>query len=147
MAAHVEAIFTASTHGSDPAARPDAMLEVDVGLLGDRYAGSGIVSLIEAEAVEAFNEATGLAVLPAETGRNILTRGLALNALVGRQFSVGDAVLEGTELCEPCATLGKKLSTERVSGKDVVRAFTHKAGIRARVLTSGAVTPGTEITA
>jgi len=147
MPGQIEAIYTAAKHGEPPKAQNDARLEAEVGLTGDRYAGSGIVSLIEAEAVDAFNVATGLDVSAAETGRNILTRGLGLNALVGRQFRIGDALLEGTELCEPCATLGDRLSTPDVSRKDVVRHFTHSAGIRARVLSSGGIAPGAPIDA
>lgn len=147
MPGQIEAIYTAAEHGEVPNGRSEARLEAEVGLTGDRYAGDGIVSLIEAEEVEAFNAATGLDVSAAETGRNILTRGLGLNALVGRQFRIGEAVLEGTELCEPCATLGARLSTPAVSRKDVVRHFSHKAGIRARVLASGNIAPGTPISA
>ena len=47
---------------------------------------------------------------------------------------------------EPCATLGKRLATEQVSGPDVVKAFTHRAGIRAFVRGTGQIQPGTAIT-
>ncbi len=141
----IEAIFTAASHGSAPSAQPSGNLEAGVGLNGDRYAGSGIVSLIEAEEIAAFNSQTGMGISAADTGRNIVTRGIALNELVGQKFRVGDAELEGTELCEPCATLGRNLATANVSAADVVQHLTHKAGIRARVLRSGTIAPGTAI--
>jgi MOSC domain-containing protein YiiM len=145
MTATIEQIFSAASHGEPQLDRAQAQLVTDVGLDGDRYAGTGVISLIEAEAVEAFNAATGLTVNPAETGRNIVTRGIELNSLVGKQFRIGEVELEGTELCDPCATLGKNLATDQVSAAQIVRAFTDSAGIRARVLSAGQISPGTTI--
>ncbi len=141
----LETIFAAESHGFRQSSRNAAELTEGVGLKGDRYAGDGIVSLIEAEAVEAFNAATGLSISPGATGRNLVTRGVRLNPLVGQRFRVGEALLEGTELCEPCAMLGKQLSTESVAAADIVRAFTAKAGIRARVVSSGTIEPGASV--
>jgi hypothetical protein len=72
-------------------------------------------------------------------GRGI--RGIALNELVGREFTLGGAVISGVELCEPCATLGRRLSTTEVSPAAVVAAFTHRAGLRARIVSGGTVQP------
>ena len=142
MAGSIEAIYVSANHGEPKASIPHAELRENVGLIGDRYAGHGIVSIIEAEAVAAFNKTTGLCVSAGETGRNVVTRGIRLNDLVGRTFRLGEATLEGFELCEPCIVLGGRLATGSVRPQDIVKAFTHSAGIRARVVASGRVSPG-----
>jgi len=146
MTATIEQIFSAAGHGEPQSARAEAQLLADIGLEGDRYAGTGVISLIEAEAVEAFNGATDLSISAAATGRNVVTRGIALNPLVGKRFRIGEVELEGTELCDPCATLGKLLATDQISAAAVVRNFTDSAGLRARVLSSGSIAAGSEIT-
>ena len=147
MAGTIDSIYLASSHGEPQRQVSVGSLTVGVGLEGDRYAnaGGGIVTLIEAEAVEQFNSHTGLSITPAETGRNIVTRGIALNDLVGKQFRIGEVLLEGFELCEPCATLGKRLSTDTVGGQEVVTAFTHHAGVRAFVRGTGDIAAGSLI--
>ena len=147
MTGRIDAIYVASKHGEPTVSIPRAELRAEVGLIGDRHAGHGIVSIIEAEAVAAFNETTGLAVSPGETGRNVVTRGVRLNDLVGRSFRLGEAVLEGFELCEPCRILGGRLASASVKPHEIVKAFTHSAGIRARVVASGQVSPGDRIAA
>ena len=147
MSGTVDSIHLASNHGEPQRQVSTGKLTIGIGLEGDRYAGAGdgVVSLIEAEAVEAFNSQTGLAVTAAETGRNIVTRGVRLNDLVGKQFRLGDVLLEGFELCEPCANLGKRLSTDKVGPADVVAAFTHSAGVRAFVRGTGEIAPGSAV--
>ena len=142
----IEAIYVSAKHGQPKVSIPRAELRAEIGLIGDRYAGYGVVSLIESEAVEAFNDTTGLSVSADETGRNVVTRGVRLNTLVGRTFRLGDAVLKGFELCEPCSNLGRRLATDRVGPPEVVKAFTHSAGIRAHVVASGEIAPGDELT-
>ena len=145
MVGSIEAIYVSAKHGEPKVSIPQAELRTSVGLLGDRYAGHGVVSIIEAEAVEAFNETTGLDVSASETGRNVVTRGVRLNELVGRTFRLGEATLEGFELCEPCLVLGGRLATASVRPHEVVKAFTHSAGIRAHVVASGQVAPGDRV--
>ena len=103
------------------------------------------VTFIEAETVEAFNAETGLGIAPADTRRNVLTRGVALDPLVGKRFSVGTAVLEGMEPCDPCAILGKRLATDAVSAAAIVRALADRGGLRVRVVEGGVIAPGDEI--
>ena len=146
--AKVEAIHVAPDHGQTQQPVSAATLDATAGLIGDRHANPGgpaVVSLIEAEQVEYFNNTTGLGISGADTGRNILTRGVDLNALVGRRFRLGDAVLEGFELCDPCASLGRNLARNDVSAADVVRTFVDRAGLRATVVSSGEIEPGTVI--
>ena len=142
----VEAIYVSVRHGEPKTRIADAELQAAVGLVGDRYAGRGVVSIIEAEAVDDFNRVTGLDVSPGETGRNVVTRGVRLNDLVGRTFRLGEAVLRGFELCEPCLNLGSRLATDDVGPPEVVKAFTHSAGIRAQVLESGRIASGDGVT-
>ncbi len=142
MSGKVLTILVAENHGEPQKPQANATLEAGNGLLGDRHAGTGIVSLIEREGIDGFNAETGLNVSLADIRRNIVTEGIGLNALVGKCFRIGDVELEGTELCEPCATLGKLLSAGDVTPADVVRHFAHSAGIRAKVLSSGAIAPG-----
>jgi MOSC domain-containing protein YiiM len=115
------------------------------GIAGDRYApdnGSGTfyeagkdgqdVTLIEAEALDD----TGLSA--EESGRNVVTRGIGLNELVGKRFRVGAVELEGNRLCEPCATLRDRTG--------VFRELVGRGGLRADVIAGGEIAPGDEIT-
>ncbi|MCY4041253.1 MAG: MOSC domain-containing protein [Gammaproteobacteria bacterium] len=141
---HIESICIAPEHASPQLATNRVRVQAALGLLGDRYAGRSpvTVSFIAAEEVEAFNERTGLAITAADTGRNLVTRGADLNQLVGKRFTVGEVEFEGMELCEPCATLGGRLATEEVSAAHIVREFTHRAGLRAFVRSSGELQVG-----
>lgn len=127
-----------------------ASLIAGCGIEGDRNFKEGAapdtqVTLIEAEAVERFNDATGIGISPSAPRRNIVTRGIGLNALVGKEFSVGPTTLQGIELCDPCATLGRRIATGAVDAAQVVRTFAHQAGLRARIVSSGTVAPGDSI--
>lgn len=116
------------------------------GLRGDRYADAGNrrsddyqLTLIEIENIEAFVQASGLALAPHEPRRNLVTQGVQLNALNGRRFRVGDVELEGLDLCEPCATFGQRTYLE------AVRFFVRRGGLRCRVLNSGMIRVGDPI--
>jgi len=148
----VIAIVTTAEAGTPLRPVPEARLESGKGLIGDRYCRrSGTfseklkdgpdweVTLIESEEIQRFNEAQALSLSDASFRRNIITSGIRLNDLVGRQFRVGSAVLEGMRLCEPCAHLGKLI------GPAVVKGMVHKAGLRARIVTSATVRPGDDI--
>ena len=116
------------------------------GLEGDRYARekgtfskklpNNQVTLIEQEALEAADRDYKLEVSPAESRRNILTIGIALNHLVGREFRVGEARLRGLKLCEPCSHLKK------LTNKEVIRALKHRGGLRAEILEGGQIRVG-----
>src|SRR5688500_18741832 len=77
----------------------------DTGIAGDRYAEKGDITLIEAEALEAFTAETGIELSHQESRRQVLTRGIRLNDLVGKRFTVGEVEVIGRELCEPCRHL------------------------------------------
>ncbi|HUY15780.1 MAG TPA: MOSC domain-containing protein [Terriglobia bacterium] len=122
------------------------------GLEGDRYftatgtfsKGQGTgrqVTLIEAEALEALNRDYQVELDPKDSRRNIVTRNVALNHLVGREFRVGAATLRGMRLCEPCSHL------ERLVGKKTSPGLVHRGGLRADILTEGAIRIGDPILA
>lgn len=117
------------------------------GLEGDRYfkrlgtyssqPGLGReVTLIEFEAIEALRRDYGIEIDPGETRRNIVTRGVPLNHLVGREFIVGEAALRGIRLCEPCSHL------ESLTQKSVRRALVHRGGLRADIVAQGLIRVG-----
>lgn len=91
------------------------------------------VTLIESEAIEGVNRDYALRIDPIETRRNLLTRGVALNHLVGRDFTIGKVRLRGLMLCEPCTHL------EALTRKGVMRALVHRGGLRAEVLEGGEI--------
>ncbi len=70
--------------------------------------------LIEEETIEALRRDPNLELAPGETRRNVVTRGVPLNHLVGREFRVSEAVLRGVELCEPCEHLVDVTGKRRV---------------------------------
>ena len=120
------------------------------GIVGDRnygqrkYPGQNL-TLVEAEEIEHFNQAQHAAVPLSATRRNLVTRGVRLNTLVGREYSIGSVRLRGIELCEPCATIGKSLSQPGLSAAAVVRALTHRCGLRTDALSSGTISLGDDI--
>jgi MOSC domain-containing protein YiiM len=97
------------------------------------------VTLIEAEAIEAVSRDYGVAIEPIETRRNVVTRGIALNHLVGKRFGVGEAVLQGIHLCEPCSHL------ESLTRSGVREALVHRGGLRAQILEGGVIRVGDSI--
>ena len=146
MNGKLEAIYVATSHDAPQESMNQGILSPATGLVGDRHAGTdAIVSLIEAEQVEQFNQTTGLSITAGDTRRNLVTRGVDLNALVGKRFRLGDAELEGFELCDPCAELGTRLQTAEVSAAAVVKALVDRAGLRAYVRAGGPIRPGSPI--
>ena len=111
------------------------------GLSGDRYAdGAGYwrdgrvsreLTLVEGEIVEE------LAILaPGELRRNVTTRGVGLNDLVGQTFWLGDVLCRGTHLCEPCRHI------EELTGKELLRPLVHRGGLRAQIASGGVLRVG-----
>ena len=100
------------------------------------------VTLIAAEALEGLREDAGIELSHEASRRNVLTRGVDLNALLGRRFSVGAVECEGVELCEPCNTL-VKLTGER----GVLRGLVHRGGLRADIVSGGEIAVGDPVRA
>ena len=83
----------------------------------------------------------GIELMAGESRRNITTRGVALNHLVGKEFRIGEIRARGLRLCEPCSHL------EKLTGKRLIKGLLHRGGLRAQILTAGDVRVGDEITA
>ncbi|HYX53535.1 MAG TPA: MOSC domain-containing protein [Candidatus Limnocylindrales bacterium] len=125
---------------------PEVKAIAGAGIEGDRYCSergtfskkspTNQLTLIEAEALEAAERDYGLQVSAAESRRNILTCGIALNHLVGREFSIGEVRLRGLKLCEPCSHLKK------LTAKEVIKALKHRGGLRAEILHGGTIKTG-----
>jgi MOSC domain-containing protein YiiM len=146
----VVALFIGATP-KQPLQAVDQVISVAAhGLEGDRkFRGDGVsgpkngpdreVTLIESEAIEAVNREYGVELSPIETRRNVVTRGVALNHLVGKPFRVGEALLQGIRLCEPCSHL------ESLTRCGVMKALVHRGGLRAQVLEGGVIRIGDPI--
>ena len=107
------------------------------GLRGDYH---GDITLIEAEALEGLLADTGIRRGPHDSRRNVLTRGIDLNALVGRRFAVGGVEAVGVEWAEPCTKL------QRITGeRGVLRGLVHRGGLRADVVSSGRIAVGDRV--
>lgn len=147
----VERLFLSPSRGE--AQRECRQLEVlaGQGVVGDRHfakaewAGQQL-TLVEAEEIERFCAHTGRTDNLAITRRNVVTRGIRLNKLVGRQFRLGNCLLLGIETCEPCRTLGQRLANEALSAPEVVKYWVGRGGLRANVLTSGQLVCGDALT-
>lgn len=149
MTGRVEGIFVTPTMGGRTESRESARALAGRGLDGDRYAsgqgfytrepapaGARQLTLIEAEILDAVFEETGIRLDPDEQRRNIITRGVGLNALVEKQFRIGDVSCIGVMLCEPCARLVE------LTGKNVLRPLVHRGGLRAAILSDGLIRVG-----
>ena len=120
------------------------------GLEGDRYfnrtgtfshqSGTGRdVTLIELEALEALQRDYAIELNLGQSRRNIVTRGMPLNHLVGIEFAVGGVTLCGTRLCEPCSHL------EKLTRKGTMRGLIHRGGLRADIVAAGVIRVGDTI--
>jgi MOSC domain-containing protein YiiM len=123
------------------------------GLEGDRYfqhtgtysetPGTGRdVTLIASEALEHVAKEYGIELAPGESRRNVTTKGIDLNSLVDKEFRVGEVVLRGMRLCEPCEYV------QGLTGKDgLLKALVHRGGLRADIISGGTIRIGDEIVA
>jgi hypothetical protein len=106
---------------------------VAAGTFSNPYSDGHELTLIEAEVVD------GLGLPPEEARRNVVTRGIDLNALVGRRFRVGEAECVGRRLCEPCAHL------QRLTHPGILRDLVHRGGLRADIVSGGAIRVGDDV--
>ena len=123
------------------------VLEIGKGIFGDRYynqegtfSNKGEiepdrdVTLIEIEKIDALNKEYDLNITAEDFRRNIVVSNCDLNSLVGKEFQIGEVVLKGLRLCEPCKYLSNKLDNEKVLSQMV-----HKAGLRAQIIKGGSI--------
>ena len=117
------------------------------GLLGNRYyfdegAEPGrALTLIATEALEAMAAENGIEITAAESRRNVLTRGIDVNALVGKRFRVGEVECVGVELCHPCKHL------ESMTKPGVIKGLANRGGLNADILSDGEIAVGDEVVA
>jgi len=146
----VESIHIASAAKEPTKALEQVVAIPGVGLEGDRYAkrqGTFFkqpqpdleLTLIEAEAIEALRRDYNIELDAGESRRNIVTRGVPLNHLVGKEFAVGEVRVRGIRLCEPCNHL------QKLTGKPVIKGLCHRGGLRAQILTQGTIRTGDAI--
>lgn len=122
------------------------------GLLGDRYAARAgtftpgsdrlhgyDLTLVESEVLDRVTLSDGSLLTAPESRRNLVTRGIDLNALVGREFTIGPVRAMGQRLCEPCVHL------QRLTRPGVVAGFVHQGGLRADILTGGEIRLGDSV--
>jgi len=141
----VDGIWVAAAAGEPARGLAVAHALAGRGLAGDRHVtGTGTfpsglpgsaLTLIEAEVCESFAPP----LRPGEHRRNLVTRGIELNALVGREFMIGDVRCRGMRLCEPCKV------AERYAARPILRALVHRGGLRADIIHDGQIRVGDPI--
>jgi hypothetical protein len=141
-------ICLADVAGAPMRTVPEAECVSGRGIAGDRYfLGTGTfsptarkpsqeVTLVEVEEVDRFNARSGARLQPHDVRRNLITRGIGLNDLVGRRFVIGSVVFEGIRLCEPCSYLAG------MTRPDVLEGLVHRAGLRAAIVEGGTIRVG-----
>ncbi len=143
----LEGIYVAASAG-EPAESLDVARAIPgLGLEGDRHVDgrgtfpSGLrgsaLTLIAAEVCESFDPPLS----PDEHRRNLVTRGIDLNALVGHEFTLGGVRCRGMRLCEPCTVVA------RYASRPVLRELVHRGGLRADILEDGSIAVGDEVRA
>jgi MOSC domain-containing protein YiiM len=141
-AGSVEALAVASSAGEPARLLQEVRALAGKGLEGDRHVtGRGTfpsgppgsaLTMIEAEVCESFDPP----LEPSDHRRNVITRGIDLNALVGREFTIGEVRCRGMRLCEPCTVV------QRYAGRPVLRPLVHRGGLRADILEDGTIKTG-----
>jgi MOSC domain-containing protein YiiM len=131
----VEQINIAAVESELPAA-VEAVEVTAEGVVGDRYSQSRDLTLIEAEALDGLREDAGIELSAADSRRQVLTRGIRLNDLVGERFTVGEVECVGQEWCEPCSHL------QGLTRPGVLRGLVHRGGLRADIVSGGRIAVG-----
>ncbi|HET6848044.1 MAG TPA: MOSC domain-containing protein [Gaiellales bacterium] len=150
MTGTVEQIFLAPAEGAATFTVDAVEAYAGRGLEGDRnlsppdrWIGSGnALTLIEAEVIEAVLEEHDLDLRGGRSRRQLVTRGIRLNDLVGEEFQVGSVRCRGVELCEPCLHLQGMLGRT-----DTIKVLVHRGGLRADILDGGTLSVGDRVTA
>jgi len=145
----VDSIHIASAAKAPMQAVDQVVAIPGVGLEGDRYAlKTGTfykpepdfeLTLIEAEAIDAILREYKLTMAAGEARRNVVTHGVPLNHLVGREFTIGPVKIRGIRLCEPCGHL------EAITGLPLIKGLRHRGGLRAQILTQGVIHVGSSL--
>ena len=115
------------------------------GIVGDRHFNDfndpyNQLTLIESENIDEYNIKFGLDIPYINFRRNIITKGIQLNDLIGKKLQIRNVELEGVELCRPCRHL-----TEMLNQKNILKEFMRKGGLRCQILSSSKITVGDKI--
>ena len=115
------------------------------GIIGDRYfheyaEGRNQLTLIESENIDYYNEKFNLKIPYLSFRRNIVTRNIKLNDLVGKKLIIGKTEISVVDLCRPCKSLQKNLGQD-----NIIKEFLRKGGLRCEILTSTNIKVGDEI--
>ena len=139
----VKSIHITAAAGEEISSVEEVRAVAGKGLEGDRYFDTkpdSQVSLIEAEAIEAMERESSVSLDDGDARRNIVTRGVPLSELVGREFRVGDVAVRGLKLSEPCERLA-----QLTNQKGVLRGLVHRAGLKAEILNDGVIRVGDDV--
>ncbi|MFT5259375.1 MAG: MOSC domain-containing protein YiiM [Saprospiraceae bacterium] len=143
----IKAVYIAEGSGNTPFEVNPAICVTNKGIQGDRnfarhdWEGQNI-TFIEAEEIQRFNNDFNQSIDHWDTRRNVVTEGVRLNDLVGKEFTIGEVRFRGVELCEPCAYLGGLLENESIAKKQLVKALVNRGGLYADILSDGVIVPG-----
>jgi MOSC domain-containing protein YiiM len=143
----LEAIYVGPKKGSELQRVAEAHAITGCGLAGDRYCGEQgpsakpiaperQITLIEMEAIEALAHECEITLQAGQARRSLVTRGVPLNHLVGAEFQVGDVILRGIRLCEPCGHL------ESLTVPGIMKGLCHRGGLRAQIVRGGLLRSG-----
>jgi MOSC domain-containing protein YiiM len=115
------------------------------GIVGDRHFNEYNdpycqLSLIESENIDYYNTKYGLNIPYTDFRRNVITKGIDLNNLIGKKLQIGNVKVEGIDLCRPCKHL-----TEMLNQENILKEFLRKGGLRCQILTSSSISIGDEI--
>src|SRR5436190_21518902 len=138
MAGAVEGIFFTGVLEGPLDAVDEVRVSTGAGIEGDRY-GHKDLTLFEAEAIEGLKTDTGIEIKPSEIRRNVMTRGVSLNELLGHRIRVGEVEAVVTELCHPCSHL------QEMTKPGVLRGLTGRGGLNADVTSGGSIRVGDRI--
>ena len=115
------------------------------GIVGDRHFKDFNdpycqLTLIESENIDYYNLRYGLNIPYKDFRRNVVTKGVRLNELVGKKFKIGKVDVEGIDLCRPCRHL-----TELLNQDNILKEFLRKGGLRCQILSSSKIMIGDKI--
>ena len=147
-------IYAAATKGAGMMGHQRVSLKAGKGIEGDRYFSQTgknrsnykgqpdwEITLIESEVIESFNQRNGHGFHNSDFRRNLVTQGIGLNDLVGKTFTINNVSFYGVQLCEPCASLQKRL------GVRLLPDLVHQGGLRAQIRSNGVIAVGDRVAA
>ena len=147
MAGRIEGIYISPKKRLLPEPVDSVRALAGRGLEGNRYFFDGdappgvALTLIAAEAVEALEREHGISIEPRESRRNLVTRDVDVNALLGKTFRIGEVECRGVELCEPCTTL------QAMTKPGIIKGLVHRGGLNADILSDGEIRVGDAVVA